>query len=103
MKKPRTIIFYKDYFLNFYPKLPVKLQEKYDYVFVIIRQAEHIPVKFFKHITDEDNLYEIRVEYKGNLFRTFCCFDKGNVIVLFNMFMKKSQKTSGENWLKPIK
>jgi len=42
-------------------------------------------------------LYEIRVEFQGNIYRIFCCFDKGQIVVLFNGFQKKSQKTpSGE-------
>lgn len=45
-------------------------------------------------MTGIDGLYEIRIEFEGNIYRIFCCFDKGNVVVLFNGFQKKSQKTS---------
>lgn len=38
-------------------------------------------------------LYEIRIEFESNIYRLFCCFDKGNLVVLFNGFHKKSQKT----------
>ena len=40
-----------------------------------------------------DGLYEIRVELQSNIFRIFCCFDEGKLVVLFNGFQKKSQKT----------
>ena len=40
-----------------------------------------------------DGLFEIRIEYEGNIYRIFCCFDEGNLIILFNGFQKKSQKT----------
>ena len=40
-----------------------------------------------------DGIYEIRVEYEGNIYRIFCFFDEGNLIVLINSFQKKSQKT----------
>jgi len=40
-----------------------------------------------------DGLYEIRIEFHGNIFRIFCCFDEGKIVVLFNGFQKKSQKT----------
>ena len=40
-----------------------------------------------------DGLYEIRVEVGSDIFRIFCCFDKGNLVVLFNAFQKNSQKT----------
>jgi len=56
-------------------------------------QAEQIPKKFFKKITDSKNLYEIRVESQSNIYRTFCCFDGNNLVILFNSFQKKSQKT----------
>ena len=39
------------------------------------------------------DLYEIRIEFESNIYRIFCCFDEGNLVVLFNGFQKKSQKT----------
>jgi phage-related protein len=38
-------------------------------------------------------LFEIRIEVGINIYRIFCCFDKGNLVVLFNGFQKKGQKT----------
>lgn len=40
-----------------------------------------------------DGLYEIRVKLTGNIYRIFCCFDEGKLVVLFNAFQKKTQKT----------
>lgn len=40
-----------------------------------------------------DGLYELRIEYNSNIFRIFFIFDEGNIVVLFNGFQKKSQKT----------
>ena len=40
-----------------------------------------------------DGLYEIRIEVESNIFRIFCCFDDGNIVILFNGFQKKTQKT----------
>lgn len=54
---------------------------------------QNIPSKFFKHIENTDGLYEIRIEFEGNIYRIFCCFDKGNLVVLLNVFQKKTQKT----------
>ena len=39
-----------------------------------------------------DGLYEIRVELGSNIYRIFCCFDEGKIVVLFNGFQKKTQK-----------
>ena len=44
-------------------------------------------------MTGHDKLFAIRIEFESNIFRVFCCFDKGNIVVLFNGFQKKSQKT----------
>lgn len=93
MKDPREIIFYESYFVDFYVEQSEKLQEKIEYVFKIIRTVQFIPKKFFDYMTGTDGLYEIRVEFESNIYRIFCCFDKGNIVVLFNVFQKKTQKT----------
>jgi len=41
-------------------------------------------------------LYEVRVEYQFNIYRILCCFDEGKLVVLFNGFQKKTQKTPTE-------
>ncbi|EPR66910.1 type II toxin-antitoxin system RelE/ParE family toxin [Cyclobacterium qasimii] len=93
MDKKRNLIFYKNHFSEFFDKLPVKVQNKMDQVLYMVMILERIPIKFFKHITGTDGLYEIRVEFSSDIYRIFCCFDDGNLIVLFNGFQKKSQKT----------
>jgi phage-related protein len=70
-----------------------KVQEKIEYVFKILRTVKNVPKKFFDHMTGTVGLYEIRIEFENNIYRIFCCFDKGNLVVLFNGFQKKSQKT----------
>ena len=79
--------------MEFYLELPKEVQEKIEYVFAVIRQVDIVPEKFLKHVEDTDGLYEIRIEYKGNTYRIFCCFDKGQLVVLFNGFQKKTPKT----------
>ena len=44
-------------------------------------------------MTGTNGLYEIRIELGSNIFRIFCCFDEGRLVVLFNGFQKKTQKT----------
>jgi len=88
----REIRFYKNYFIDFYISLDTSVQEKIEYVFKVIRTVDRIPEKFFKHIAGSDGLYEIRIKVASEIFRVFCCFDKGKVVILFNGFQKKSQK-----------
>lgn len=69
------------------------MQDKIDYVLFLVTHAERIPQKFLKHMEGQKGLYEIRVEAGNNIYRIFCCFDKGKLVVLFNGFQKKTQKT----------
>lgn len=93
MRETRKIIFHKHYFPDFYLKQTTAVREKIEYVFTVIKHVTLVPTKFLKHIEGTDGLYEIRIEYQSNIFRVFCCFDSGNLFVLFNGIQKKSQKT----------
>ena len=89
----RTIIFFENHFIDFYSKQDVKVKQKIQYVLELIRQVDRVPEKFLKHLTGTDGLYEIRIRSKSDIYRIFCCFDEGKLVVLFNGFQKKSQKT----------
>jgi phage-related protein len=89
----REIIVFGEYFLDFFNKLDSKTKEKVTYVLDIVKFTAMIPEKFLKHIEGTDGLYEIRIKAGSNIYRIFCCFDKGNLVVLFNGFQKKDQKT----------
>jgi phage-related protein len=93
VKAERKIIFHKHYFIEFYNAQTLKVQEKIEYIFVLLRTVDNVPKKFFDHMTGTDGIYEIRVEVGSNIYRIFSCFDKGNIVVLFNGFQKKTQKT----------
>jgi phage-related protein len=54
-------------------------------------------------LTGTDGLYEIRIEFESNIYRIFCCFDEGKIVVLFNGFHKKSQKTPKKEIDKAVK
>lgn len=89
----REIKFYENYFIEFYLSLDSSIQEKIEYVFKVIRTVDRIPQKFLTHIEGTEGLYEIRIKESSNIYRVFCCFDTGRVVILFNGFQKKSQKT----------
>ena len=93
MKYIRELIFYRSYFSDFYEYQSEKVKEKIDYVLFVLTHAEQVPEKFLKHLEGQKGLYEIRIEAGSNIFRIFCCFDKGKIVVLFNAFQKKTQKT----------
>ncbi|SUJ01011.1 Phage-related protein [Sphingobacterium spiritivorum] len=92
MKIIREVVFYKDYFDNFFETLSDKAKDKIDEVLFMMTILERVPSKFFKSIEGQKSLFEIRIEYESNIYRIFCCFDKGNLVILFNGFQKKTQK-----------
>ena len=99
----REIIFHENHFIEFYQVQNDKVKEKIKYVLELIKQVEKVPEKFLKHLTNTNGLYEIRIEYQSNIYRIFCCFDKGNLVVLFNAFQKKNQKTPKKEIEKALK
>lgn len=91
MNSERRILVYKDYFLTFYHTLEAGAQKKIDYVLDVLKMQDRVSEKFVKYI--KDGLYEIRASYNGNIYRAFFIFDEGNIVMLFNGFQKKTQKT----------
>ena len=87
-------MFFKSYFQNFFNQQSKKVKEKIIWTFDLIEDLQRVPETYFKHIEDTDGLYEIRVQLGSDIFRIFCFFDKGNLVVLANGFQKKTQKTS---------
>ena len=89
----RTIQVFEDHFIEFKKTLSKDVLKKMYQVFMLIMTVEAVPAKFLKPVTSVKGLYEIRVEEGGNIFRVFCCFDEGKLIILFNGIHKKTQKT----------
>ena len=89
----RKVIAYKDNFVNFYKSQNDKIQEKIDYVLDLVRFEKQVPTKFFKHLDDTNEIYEVRVITTFKSIRILCFFDKGELVVLTNCFLKKTQKT----------
>ena len=40
-----------------------------------------------------NGLYEARIQLASNIWRVFCFFDNGRLVILLNGFQKKTQKT----------
>ncbi|XOV91723.1 MAG: type II toxin-antitoxin system RelE/ParE family toxin [Bacteroidota bacterium] len=92
-KKVRTVIFFKDYFESFFVKQNEKVQKKVIWTINLIEEVQNVPETYLKHIKGTDGLYEVRVQVGSNIFRIFCFFDQGQLVVLMNGFQKKTQKT----------
>lgn len=101
MNQQRIIQTYGGYFEYFMSTLTVKEQEKVKYGLLLLTTQDRIPAKFVKFI--RDGLFELRTEYNGNIYRVFFIFDNGNIVVLFNGFQKKTQKTPDSEIEKAVK
>ena len=93
MEKIRTIIAYKHYFEEFLIKQPTKVQNKIFKIFEIIEYQQFIPIKYLEHLKGTDGLYETKISLGSDIWRVFCFFDEGKLVILLNGFQKKSQKT----------
>ena len=102
-KKYRTITTFKDYFEDFLRKQRQKVKEKILFTFLLIEEIEHVPENYLKHLAGTDGLYEIRIQLASDIFRIFCFFDEGKLIVLANGFQKKTQKTPKQEIAKALK
>ena len=69
----------------------------------MIEEIERIPESYLKHIETTDGLFEIRIKLGSDLFRIFCFFDHGKLIILANGFHKKTQKTPKKEIERAIK
>ena len=95
MKKEfkRQVTVYGDYFKKFKRTLSQQTIKKIYQVLVYIMTLDVIPQTYLKSISGVPGQFEIRVEDQGNIYRIFCCMDEGNLVILFNGFQKKTQKT----------
>lgn len=95
MKKIRKIIAYKHYFEDFLSKQPQKVQDKIFKVLEAVETLERIPSNYLKQITGTNGLYEARIQLGSDIWRVFCFFDEGKLVILLSGFRKKTQKTPG--------
>ena len=102
-QKYRSIIFFKDYFQEFFVKQRDKVKEKIIWTFELIEELQQVPEMYLKHIENTDGLFEIRVQQGSDIFRIFCFFDKGQLVILANGFQKKTQKTPKKEIEKALK
>ena len=93
MEKIREIVAYKHYFEEFLIQQPKKVQDKIFKVLEAIETLERIPSNYLKHLEGAKGLYEARIQLGDNIWRVFCFFDKGRLVILLNGFQKKTRKT----------
>ena len=103
MEKVRQVIQYKDYFEKFLLAQPIKVQDKIFKVIEIIEAYQHVPKTYLAPVKTCKGLYEARIKLGSNIWRVFCFFDKGKLVILLNGFVKKTQKTPKKEIDKAVK
>ena len=95
MKKEfvRKVVVFEDHFKEFRKTLGREALKKLYQVLTLIMMVKVVPARFLKAIEGRKGLFEIRVEQGNNIYRVYCCFDEENLVILFNGFQKKTQKT----------
>ena len=86
--KVREVVTYKGYFEEFFTAQPQRVRDKIIKILDIIEQVDRIPLTYLKHIEGANGL--------GNIFRIFCFFDGGRLVILLTGFQKKTQRTPKE-------
>ena len=97
----RTIISYGSYYKDFVKTLTKKEIAKLEYVLMLLTTTDKMPTKFVKFI--REGIFELRFEYIGNAYRIFFIFDDDKIVILFNGFQKKTEKTPENEINKAIK
>jgi phage-related protein len=92
-EKFRTVVLYKSYFADFLAAQRQKVEDKIVWTLKLIEELPRVPETYLKSLEDADELFEIRIKQGSDIFRIFCFFDEGKLIILMNGFQKKTQKT----------
>ena len=87
----KRIVAYKGYYAEFMAKLSEQERKKIMRALLLFEIEDKIPHHYIKFI--RDGTYEFRVNYGNNEFRLFFTYDGDTIVILFNCFKKKTQKT----------
>ena len=90
----REIFYDENNYEEFFSGLPPKTRLKFNWTLELIATLERIPEKYLRSIHGSPGLYEVRVEESSNIYRVFCFFDDGAIVILINGFQKKTDKTT---------
>jgi phage-related protein len=67
--------------------------QKIAWVLKIVQQQPIVSKEYFKKLVGTDGIWEVRASYGKKEFRLLGFFHEGNLVILTNGFVKKSQKT----------
>ena len=92
-EKVREVVEFENHFSEFLRKQPVKVQNKIFKIIEAIETLERVPSNYLKMLVGTNGLFEARIQLGSDIWRVFCFFDNGKLVILLNGFTKKTQKT----------
>ena len=102
-EKVREVVEFENHFSEFLKKQPVKVQNKIFKIIEAIESLERVPSNYLKILVGTNGLYEARIQLGSDIWRVFCFFDNGKLVILLNGFSKKTQKTPKNEIEKALK
>ena len=80
---------------TFLDSLDSKQAQKVTWVLKLIEEFDVVPVQYFKKLVSTNNIWEVRVQFGGDIFRLLGFLDvgDGSLVILTNGFAKKTEKT----------
>jgi phage-related protein len=77
---------------EFLDALTGKQAQKVLWVLQLVEELDIVPRQYFKKLVGSEDIWEIRIQFGGDIFRLLGFFDTGTLLILTNGFAKKSQK-----------
>jgi phage-related protein len=78
---------------EFLDSLTGKQAQKVVWVLRLIEELEIVPHQYFEKLVNTEDIWEVRVQFGGDIFRLLGFFAGSSWLILTNGFAKKSQKT----------
>jgi phage-related protein len=78
---------------DFLDSLDGKQTKKVAWVLQLIEDLEIVPAQYFQKLVNTDDIWEVRVQFGGNIFRLLGFLEDTSLVILTNGFAKKTQKT----------
>ncbi len=97
----RTINFYRlpngvSPIETFLDSLTGKQAQKVLWVLQLIEDLEVVPRQYLQKLVNTDDIWEVRIQFGGNIFRLLGFFESGSLLILTHGFAKKTQKTPSQ-------
>jgi len=94
----RRIVFYKTAagvspVEEFLDTLSDAQTQKILWVMKLVRELNLVPSQYFTKLVNTDDIWEVRVQIGGNIFRLLGFIEGDRLVILTNGFQKKAQKT----------